>query len=143
MTPKILGRLLAAAVACCLLNSCRSDFHLLLFNGTDDTIITRRRALDPTPLVVLAGISGEITGVSTNDFTIERQGRVRHYHFPAAYTYPSASVPSGYERRVRGVGRTFYFQLAADNRIYILSRHEPVQERNHPAQPAGFPLIPR
>ena len=142
MTPKIFGRLFAAALACCLLNSCRSDFHLVIFNNTDDRIIIRLRKDDPTPLYVLAGISGEITGVSTDDFSIERQGRVSHYHFPFAYTYPSASVPAGYERRVHRVGQTFYFQLARDNRIYILHRGEPLEEEAHPEQPAGFPLVP-
>ena len=142
MTLKILGRFLVAVLACCLLASCRSDFHLVLFNHTDDTIVIHRRTQDPTPLVVLAGISGEITGVSTDDFIIEREGRLLHYHFPLAYTYPSAAVPPGYKRRVPPLGPSFYFQLAPDNRIYMLRRNERSVETTHSPQPPGFPLVP-
>jgi hypothetical protein len=142
MIPKLLARLLLAALACCLLSSCRSKFHLLLFNNTDDTITIYLRTSDPTPLVVLAGISGDITGVSTDDFIIEHNGKLLHYRFPLAYTFPTAAVPSGYQRNVRRIGRSFYFQLASDNRIYLLPEHDPLQERNHPPQPAGFPLSP-
>jgi hypothetical protein len=142
MIPKIFGRLFVAALACCLLNGCGPDFHLVLFNNTDDAIIIHRRTQDPTPLYVVAGISGEITGVSTDDFIIERQGRLLHYRFPSAYTYPSAEVPAGYQRRVRRIGRAFYFQLNPDNRIYILRQHDSLEETKHADQPAGFPLVP-
>ena len=142
MNPKICARLFAVALLCCLSSGCHSGFHVVLFNSTNDTIIIRRRAQDPTPLVVLAGISGNITGVSTDDFTIEREGRLLHYRFPEAYTYPSAAVPAGYERRVPSVGRAFYFHLAPDNRIYILRAHDSLHDISH-AQPAGFPLVPR
>ena len=139
---KVLARLFAAVLACCLLDGCQSNFHLVLFNNTDDTIILRRRELDRTPMVVIAGIAGEITGVSTDDFSIERNGKVLHYHFPPNYVYPSASVSSKYQCKVPGIGRAFYFQLAADNRIYILHRGERLEAPNHPTQPAGFPLVP-
>jgi hypothetical protein len=142
MTPKILRRVFAAALACCLLTGCRSRFHLILFNNTEDTIIIHRRTLDATPLVVVPGVSGEITGVSTDDFILETRGRLLHYQFPVAYTYPSAAVPPGYVRRVRRFGPCFYFQLAPDERIYILRQHEPLREIPHAAQPAGFPLLP-
>ena len=142
MTPKILARLLAVALACCLLDGCRSDFHLVLFNDTDDTIIIRRRLLDRTPMVVVAGISGEITGVSTDDFSIERNGRLLRYHVPPAYVYPSASVPPGFERKVPTVGKSYYFQLTGDNRIYMLRRRDALQTKDHGQQPAGFPLVP-
>lgn len=142
MTSKTLARLFFVAAVCCLLNGCRSEFHLVLFNDTDDTIIIRRRELDRTPMVVVAGISGEITGVSTDDFSIERNGKVAHYHFPSGYTYPSAAVPSGYARSVPHIGRSFYFQLLADNRIYILKRGEALESTDHSGQPGGFPLIP-
>ncbi len=143
MTPKILGRLAAAALVCLLLCDCRSDFRLLLFNNTEDPIILHRREKDPTPLVVLAGVAGEITGVSTDDFFIQRGDKPLHYHFPAAYTFPSAAVPPGYQQHVPKIGRVFYFQLAPDNRIYILRPHEPLSEATHSPQPAGFPLVPR
>ena len=142
MTLKNFGRIVAAAAACWLLNGCRSDFHLLLFNDTDSTIVIRRRMTERTPLVVVAGISGELTGLSTDDFSLERKGRILRYRFPTAYLFPSASVPSGYERAVPRVGRSFYFQLAPDNRIYILQRHEALSSETHPTQPAGFPLAP-
>jgi hypothetical protein len=142
MHPQFLRRLVLAALACCLLDACGSDFHLVIFNDTDDTIVIRRRASEPSPLFVLAGISGEITGVSTDDFTIERQGRLLHYHFPLAYTFPSAAVPSGYKRSVRDVGRSYYFQFTNDNRIYILRQNEPLRSSDHPQQPPGFPLVP-
>ena len=142
MISKIVARLFLAVFGCCLLSGCPSKFHLLLFNNTDDTITIYLRTSDPTPLVVLAGISGDITGVSTDDFIIEHNGQLLHYRFPRAYTFPSASVPSGYERKVRRIGRSFYFQLASDNRIYILPERDPLQERSHPPQPAGFPLTP-
>lgn len=140
---KRLGGLLAAVLVCCLLNGCRSDFHLVLFNDTDDTIVLRLRTLDRTPLVVVAGISGEITGVSTDDFSIERNGKVRHYHFPAAYAYPSNPALKQYERAVPPLGRSVCFQLGQDNLIYVLRRHETLVARDHPPQPAGFPLLPR
>jgi hypothetical protein len=124
------------------LDGCRSDFHLLLFNNTEETIIIRRRTQDPSPLIVVPGITGEITGVSTDDFSIERNNQLLHYHFPPAYTFPSVAVPAGYERRVKRVGRAFYFQLAPDNRIYILRQQEVLQETSHSPQPAGFPLVP-
>jgi hypothetical protein len=143
MTPKILGRLAAAALACFFICGCRSDFRLLLFNNTEDPVVLHRRADDPTPLVVLAGVAGEITGVSTDDFFIMRQGKPLHYRFPAAYTYPSAAVPPGYQHRVPHIGRVFYFQLAPDNRIYILRPDEPLSESGPAPQPAGFPLVPR
>ena len=143
MIPKIFARLCIVAVACCLLAGCRSDFHLVLFNDTDDTIIIRRRLLDRTPMVVVAGISGEITGVSTDDFSVERGGRLLRYHFPPDYSYPSVSVPSGYTRKVPQIGRSFYFQLAPDNRIYILRRSDALETHDHDHQPPGFPLVPR
>ena len=143
MTLKDLGRIVAALAACWLLDGCRSDFHLLLFNDTDSTIVIRRRLAERVPLVVVAGISGELTGLSTDDFSLERKGKLLRYRFPAAYMTPSASVPSGYERTVPRVGRSFYFQLAPDNRIYILRRHEALSSETHPAQPAGFPLLPQ
>ena len=142
MTPKLLGRLLVVALACCLLDGCRSDFRLVLFNATDDTIVIRRRLLERAPLVVVAGVSGEITGVSTDDFSIERKGKMLRYHFPKAYMLPSAAVPPGYERKVPKIGRSYYFQLAPDNRIYILRRRETLQSDRHPEQPPGFPLAP-
>ena len=143
MTPKRLGRLLIAVLACGLLNGCRSDFHLVLFNDTDDTIVLRLRPQDRTPLVVVAGISGEITGVSTDDFSIEQNGKVRHYHFPAAYAYPSNPSLRQYERRVPPLGRAVCFQLSQDNLIYVLRRHEQLVASSHPPQPPGFPLLPR
>ena len=143
MLPKLLGRLCIAVVACCLLSGCGSSFHLVLFNDTDDTVVMHRRTQDRTPLVILAEISGEITGVSTDDFTIERKGRVLHYRFPIPYTYPSFPELRKYERSVPPLGRAFCFQLAQDNRIYILQRHEALVAREHPAQPPGFPLVPR
>ena len=142
-TPRALARLFLLAVACCFLNGCRSEFHLVLFNDTDDTIILRRRTLDRTPMVVVAGISGEITGVSTDDFSIERNGRLLRYHFPPGYIYPSGTVPPGYVRKVPKIGRSFYFQLAPDNRIYILRRRDALETRDHDRQPPGFPLVPR
>lgn len=141
-TSKFLRRLFAASLACCLLSGCRSDFRLLLFNDTDSTIVIRRRSNERTPLVVVAGISGELTGLSTDDFSLERNGKLLRYHFPAAYMLPSAAGPSGYERTVPKVGRCFYFQLAPDNRIYILRRGEALSSEAHPTQPAGFPLTP-
>ena len=143
MSRKNLAHLFVGALFCCLLNGCRSNFHLVLFNDTDDTVVLRRRTQDRTPLVVYAEVSGEITGVSTDDFTVERRGRVLHYRFPAAYTYPSASVLAKYERRVPPLGRAFCFQLAQDNRIYILRRREALVAGSHPEQPPGFPLVPR
>jgi hypothetical protein len=142
MTLKILERLFVAALVCCLWNGCRSNFHLVLFNNTEDTIIIHRRTLDATPLVVVPGVAGEITGVSTDDFILETKGRLLHYQFPVAYTFPSAAVPPGYVRRVRRLGPAYYFQLAPDDRIYILRPREPLQETTHAAQPAGFPLLP-
>ena len=143
MSLKNFGRFSIVVLFCCLLNGCRSNFHLVLFNDTDDTVVLRRRSQDRTPLVVYAEVSGEITGVSTDDFTIERKGRVLHYRFPAAYTYPSNPVPAKYERRVQPLGRSFCFQLAQDNRIYLLRRHEALTANSHPEQPLGFPLVPR
>ena len=145
MTLKFLGRLLVFAVACCCLPglaSCHSDFHLVLFNDTDDAIIIHRRTLDATPLFVVAGVAGEITGVSTDDFILERNGRLLHYRFPLNYTFPSATVPSGYKRRVAGLGTSFYFQFNRDNRIYMLRKHDSPREASHPDQPPGFPLVP-
>jgi hypothetical protein len=142
MTPKMLARLAAAAVACLLMCGCRSDFRLLIYNNTEDPVILHRRTDDPTPLVVLAGVAGEITGVSTDDFFIQRQGKALHYRFPAAYTFPSAAVPPGYQQHVPNIGRVFYFQLAPDNRIYILRPGEPLRETTRSPQPAGFPLVP-
>ena len=142
MTPRILGRLFAVALACCLLSGCRSAFHLILFNNTDSTIVIRRRTTDRVPLVVVAGISGELTGLSTDDFSLERNGKMLRYHFPLAYMVPSKSASPGYERKVPRIGRCFYFQLAPDNRIYILRRKETLSAASHPAQPAGFPLTP-
>ena len=143
MTLKLLGRLCIAVVACCLLNGCRSSFHLVLFNDTDDTVVVRRRAQDRTPLVIFAEVSGDITGASTDDFTIERKGKVLHYRLPIPYTYPSFPELRPYERQFPTLGRAFCFQLAQDNRIYLLERHEKLVARNHPRQPPGFPLVPR
>lgn len=143
MRPRFLGLLLAALVTCGLLGGCRSEFHLILFNNTDDQIIFRRRAADPHPVVVLACTGGEVTGVSTDDLTIVRNGREFHYRYPVGYTYPSASVPPGYERSVRRLGTAFCLQLAPDNRLYLLRRHESYTAFQHPEQPPGFPLIPR
>ncbi len=142
MTVKTFGRLFAVALACCLLDGCRSGFHLVLFNNTDSTIIIRRRLTDRVPLVVVAGISGEFTGLSTDDFSLERDGKMLHYHFPLAYMVPSKSLSRGYERDVPKVGHCYYFQLAPDNRIYILQRKETLSAETHPEQPAGFPLAP-
>ena len=143
MSAKFLLRVFAAVLFCGLLNGCRSNFHLVLFNDTDDTVVLRRRAQDRTPLVVYAEVSGEITGVSTDDFTIERRGRSLHYRFPAAYAYPSAPALAKYERRIQPLGRSLCFQLAPDNRIYILRRNEALVASSHPEQPPGFPLVPR
>ena len=142
MTLKNLGRFAVALAACWLLNGCRSDFHLLLFNDTNSTIVIRRRLADRVPLVVVAGISGELTGLSADDFSLERNGKMLRYHFPLAYMIPSATVPPGYERKVPRIGKSYYFQLAPDNRIYILRRNEALSSETHPAQPAGFPLSP-
>ena len=142
MSFKFLGRLAGAVVACCLLNGCPSPFHLVLFNDTDDTVVVRRRSQDRAPLVIFAEISGEITGVSTDDFTITRKGKVLHYRLPIPYTYPSFPELRKYERNVPPLGRAFCFQLAQDNRIYILQRREKLVARDHPAQPPGFPLVP-
>ena len=142
MLLKSLPRLAAVVLLGCLLNGCRSNFHLVLFNDTDDTIILRLRPPQGAPLVVIAGISGDITGLSTEDFTVERKGKVLHYRFPSIYAYPSPAVSSVYQRRVPQVGRAFYFQLAQDNRIYILRRQEKLENEEHFAQPAGFPLTP-
>ena len=143
MTPKLLGRFLALALACGLLGGCRSNFHLVLFNDTSDTVVLRRRSQDRTPLVVFAEVSGEITGVSTDDFTIQRNGQWLHYRFPIPYTYPSFPELTKYERQMRPLGRCFCFQLAQDNRIYMLKRHESLTASSHSAQPPGFPLMPR
>ncbi len=138
---RTLHRLCVAVLACYLLAGCRSDFHLLLFNNTDDPIVVSQRAQDPTPLRVQAGVTGDITGASTDEFSIERNGTVKHYLLPVAFTFPSG-LTAGYERRVHNVGKTFYFQLGADDRIYILRQHEPLEASAHSAQPPGFPLVP-
>lgn len=143
MSLRLFVRVFAAVLLWSELSGCRSDFHLVLFNDTDDTVVLRRRAQDRTPLVVFAEVSGEITGISTDNFTVERRGQVLHYQFPAAYTYPSAPGLTKYERQVPPLGRSLCFQLAQDNRIYILRRHEALVASSHPEQPSGFPLAPR
>ena len=143
MIARLPGLLLAALAACCLLNGCRSEFHLVLFNNTNDQIIFRRRASDPRPIVIIACTGAEVTGVSTDDLTIERNGTVYHYRYPVGYTYPSAAVPSGYERKVPHLGKAFCLQLAPDNRLYLLRRREAYTRFQHPDQPPGFPLDPR
>ena len=141
MTAKILGWLLVAVFACCLLNGCQRGFHLVLFNDTNDTVVLRPRNPERTPMIVDAEVAGEFTGVSTEDFTIERKSKLLHYHFPQAYTYPSSGL-SKYTRKLQPLGRSFVFQLAPDNRIYVLRRHEVMNTRMPDAQPAGFPLVP-
>ena len=74
--------------------------------------------------------------------TIERNGLVYHYRYPAAYTYPSGVVSSAYEYKVRRLGKAYRLQLAPDNRIYLLQRRESYTAFQHPDQPKGFPLIP-
>ena len=144
MTRLNYGCLLVAALICCFLSGCRSGFHLVLYNDTDDIIVLRERGdTDRTPVVIYAELSGDLTGVSTDDFTIERKGKTLHYRFPPAYTYPSSSELAKYERKVESVGRSFCFQLAEDNRIFILRRREALNANGHPPQPPGFPLVPR
>ena len=142
MTFKLLGRLCVAVVVCCLLNGCKHPFSLVLFNDTDDTVVVRRRTGDRTPLVIDAEVSGDITGASTDDFTVERKGKVLHYRLPIPYTYPSFPELRRYERRFPSLGKAFCFQLAQDNRIYLLRRDEKLVARDHPTQPPGFPLLP-
>lgn len=115
----------------------------MLFNNTDDQIIFRQRAGDLRPLVILACTARDVTGLSTDDLSIERNGQVFHYRYPAAYTYPSEKVPSGYERHARGLGKAYCVQLAPDNHLYLLRAKEPYTNFQHPAQPPGFPLAPR
>ena len=136
---------LFAALTLCslLLGGCRSEFHLVLFNNTNDQVIFRRRAADPRPVVILACTGGDVSGVSTDDLSIERNGHVYQYRYPAAYTYPSASVPPGYERSVRRLGKAFCLQLAPDNGLYLLRKKEAFTSFQHPDQPPGFPLRPR
>ena len=134
--------LLAAVAACGLLGGCRSEFHVILFNNTNDQIIFRRRAADPHPVVILSCTGGDVTDVSTDDVTIERNGVVYHYRYPAAYTYPSGAVSSTYEYKVRRLGKAYRLQLAPDNRIYLLQRRESYTAFQHSEQPKGFPLLP-
>lgn len=144
MTRQNFGCLLVAALIGCLLSGCRSDFHLVLYNDTDDIVILRERGdQDRTPVVIYAELSGDMTGVSTDDFTIERKGKTLHYRFPPAYTYPSNAALAKYERKVQPLGRSFCFQLADDNRIFVLRRNEAFNTDSHPPQPPGFPLVPR
>ena len=144
MAPRFSALCLAALTACGLLTACpgRSEFHLVLFNNTNDQIIFWRRAADPHPEVILACTGGNVTDVSTDDMMIQRNGSIYHYRYPAGYTYPSASVPKEYERKVRRLGKAFCLQLAPDNRIYLLERREAYTDFAHLAQPAGFPLEP-
>ena len=138
------GYFLVVALICCALSGCRSAFHLVLYNDTDDIVILRDRGdLDRTPVVIYAELAGDMTGVSTDDFTIERKGKTLHYRFPPTYTYPSSSALAKYERKVESVGRSFCFQLVDDNRIFILRRHEAFNADSHLPQPPGFPLVPR
>lgn len=134
---------LTAALCGVLLGGCRREFRLVLFNNTDDQITFRRRAADLRPVVVLACTGGDVTGLSTDDLTIERNGRTLHYRYPASYTYLSEKLPSGYERSVRRLGQVLCLQLAPDNRIYLLREKESYTGFRHPAQPPGFPLVPR
>ena len=135
---------LAALAACGLLTACpgKPEFHVILFNNTNDQIIFWRRTADPHPEVILACTGGNVTDISTDGVMIQRNGTIYHYRYPAAYTYPSASVPPGYERKVRRLGKAFCLQLAPDNRIYLLERREAYTDYAHLAQPAGFPLEP-
>ena len=142
MLLKSLTQFLAVVLLCCLLNSCRSSFHLVLFNDTDDTLVLRLRPPQGTPLVIIAGISGDITGLSTEDLTVERKGKLLHYRFPSNYAYPSPAVSSIYQRNILQLGQAFCFQIAQDNRIYILRRREKLENEEHLIQPAGFPLRP-
>ena len=145
MPPPTIRRLAFAVLlaACGLLGGCRSEFHIVCFNNTNDQVIFRRRAGDLRPVVILACTGADVSGVSTDDVTIERNGRVSHYRYPAGYTYPSAAVPAGYERRVQRVGKGFCLQLAPDDRLYLLRKGEAFTTFQHSAQPAGFPLAPR
>lgn len=143
MTRLNFGCLFVAVSICCFLSGCRSEFHLVLYNDTDDIVILRERGdSDRTPVVIYAELSGDLTGVSTDDFTVERKGKTLHYRFPPNYTYPSSSALAKYERKVESVGRSFCFQLVNDNRIFILRRHEALNADSHPPQPPGFPLEP-
>lgn len=137
-------RLFFAAVlaACGLLEGCRSEFHLICFNNTNDQVIFRRRADDLRPVVILACTGADVSGVSTDDVSIERNGHAYHYRYPPGYTYPSAAVPAGYERRVQRVGKAFCLQLAPDNRLYLLRKGEAFTTFRPSDQPAGFPLAP-
>ena len=60
--PFFFGFLVAAVAACGLLGGCRSEFHVILFNNTNDQIIFRRRAEDPRPAVILSCTGGDVTG---------------------------------------------------------------------------------
>ncbi len=144
MLPRFSAFCLAALAVCGLLTACpkRSEFHLVLFNNTNDQIIFWRRAADPRPIVILACTGGNVTDLSTDGVMIQRNGTVYHYRYPAAYIYPSASVPPGYERKVQRIGKAFCLQLAPDNRIYLLERREAYTDFAHLAQPTGFPLEP-
>ena len=146
MTLRFFGRCTArlALVAGLLgVGGCKREFHLVLFNNTNDQIIFRQRAGDLRPVVILACTGGDVTGLSTDDLSIERNGQVMHYRYPAAYTFPSEKAPSGYERHARRLGKAYCLQLAPDNRLYLLRTKEAYTTFQHPEQPPGFPLVPR
>ncbi len=142
MDPKFSLKVAVALAACVLLTGCPKDFHVVLFNNTDDPVVCRRRDGDPAPAAVFAGAGVEITGVSGDALTIERRGRTRRYLFPLAYADPQANPAPGYRAGVPNVGRSYRLQLADDNQIYLLRRGESFRDRGHAEQPTGFPLVP-
>ena len=100
------------------------------------------RPEDPVPMVVLAGISGEITGVSTDEFTIEHGGRLLHYRFPSAYMIPSHCGAVWLPARCPHDRSRVLLPTRPGQPHLHPERREPLEVIHHLDQPAGFPLVP-
>ncbi len=144
MAPRFSALCLAALAACGLLTACpgKPEFHVILFNNTNDQVIFWRRAADPHPEVILACTGGNVTDLSTDGVMIQRNGTIYHYRYPAAYTYPSAAVPPGTNARCGGWARRFASSSRRTTASICWNDGRPTRISRTLAQPAGFPLEP-